>query len=316
MKEYFYFYKITNNINGKFYFGVHSTDDLNDGYMGSGVAIQRAIKKYGIENFTKEYVKFFEDEESMYDFEKQYITRDLVENKNCYNLTTGGTGGGKIGVVVTKDKSGNIFVVDVNDPRYISGELVHNTKGYTVVLDENGKPMQISLSDPNYHKYKHINAGKTIVLDENGKPMQISLSDPNYHKYKHINAGKAVVKDKNGKTFRVSKNDPRLLSGEFVGITSGELTIKDKDGNKIKVQKGDPRFKTGEICGHRKNMVTVKDKQGNIFSILKTDPRYISKEVVPLYSNYIWIVKDLKTKHIPPDQLEHYLSNGWRKGRK
>ena len=286
MKEYFYFYKITNNINGKFYFGVHSTDDLNDGYMGSGVAIQRAIKKYGIENFTKEYVKFFEDEESMYDFEKQYITRDLVENKNCYNLTTGGTGGGKIGVVVTKDKSGNIFVVDVNDPRYISGELVHNTKGYTVVLDENGKPMQISLSDPNYHKYKHINAGK------------------------------AVVKDKNGKTFRVSKNDPRLLSGEFVGITSGELTIKDKDGNKIKVQKGDPRFKTGEICGHRKNMVTVKDKQGNIFSILKTDPRYISKEVVPLYSNYIWIVKDLKTKHIPPDQLEHYLSNGWRKGRK
>lgn len=53
-KRYNFVYKTTNVLNGKIYIGVHSTDDLNDGYMGSGKAISTAIKKYGEENFTTE----------------------------------------------------------------------------------------------------------------------------------------------------------------------------------------------------------------------------------------------------------------------
>ena len=30
---YHYFYKITNNINGKFYYGIHNTSNLNDNYI-------------------------------------------------------------------------------------------------------------------------------------------------------------------------------------------------------------------------------------------------------------------------------------------
>ena len=40
-EKYFYLYKVTNMINGKIYIGVHSTDNLNDSYMGSGVALHR-----------------------------------------------------------------------------------------------------------------------------------------------------------------------------------------------------------------------------------------------------------------------------------
>ena len=54
-------YKITNIVNGKFYIGKHSTLDINDSYMGSGVAIKKAIKKYGKENFTKEILFEFEN---------------------------------------------------------------------------------------------------------------------------------------------------------------------------------------------------------------------------------------------------------------
>jgi len=37
--KFYYLYKIVNNINGKYYYGVHSTDDLEDGYAGSGKII-------------------------------------------------------------------------------------------------------------------------------------------------------------------------------------------------------------------------------------------------------------------------------------
>ena len=55
-------YKITNNVNGKYYIGKHQTKDLNDGYMGSGKFIKRAIEKYGVKNFTKEIIHVFDNE--------------------------------------------------------------------------------------------------------------------------------------------------------------------------------------------------------------------------------------------------------------
>ena len=91
MKRYNYIYKITNNINGKIYIGKHSTDKLNDGYMGSGVLIKKAIQKYGIENFTKEYLAFCDNEETLNWLERFYIKK--YNAKECgYNLSDGGEG--------------------------------------------------------------------------------------------------------------------------------------------------------------------------------------------------------------------------------
>ena len=42
--------KITNLVNEKIYIGAHQTSDLNDGYMGSGKIIKRAIEKFKTEN--------------------------------------------------------------------------------------------------------------------------------------------------------------------------------------------------------------------------------------------------------------------------
>ena len=57
--KYHYLYKITNEITNEYYYGVHSTDDLRDGYFGSGSALWENIKKYGRENFIKHILEFF-----------------------------------------------------------------------------------------------------------------------------------------------------------------------------------------------------------------------------------------------------------------
>ena len=92
MKQFNYIYLITNKINGKIYIGKHSTNDLNDNYYGSGVLIKKSIQKYGIENFTKEYLAFCDTEEKLNWFEKFYIKKYKAREVG-YNLADGGEGG-------------------------------------------------------------------------------------------------------------------------------------------------------------------------------------------------------------------------------
>lgn len=88
-----YLYQITNLINNKIYIGVHTTDNINDGYMGSGTAIKRAIKKYGIENFKKDIMGFFDTRELVLTEEEKIVDAGFVMRADTYNLRTGGIGG-------------------------------------------------------------------------------------------------------------------------------------------------------------------------------------------------------------------------------
>lgn len=90
---YYYLYCIINNENNKFYFGVHATDNLNDGYMGSGKALKASQELHGIDKFIKFILEFFDTEEEMYAREREIVTERAVKDPNCYNLTLGGNGG-------------------------------------------------------------------------------------------------------------------------------------------------------------------------------------------------------------------------------
>ena len=51
-----FIYLTTNLINGKQYIGSHD-GTIDDGYLGSGIAIKLAIKKYGKKKFQKRNFK-------------------------------------------------------------------------------------------------------------------------------------------------------------------------------------------------------------------------------------------------------------------
>ena len=87
---YYGIYKITNLLNGKMYIGQHTTSNIDDGYMGSGIHIGRAIKKYGKENFRKEWLMFCEDEEELNYMERVYVDQSWVDRSDTYNLNLGG----------------------------------------------------------------------------------------------------------------------------------------------------------------------------------------------------------------------------------
>jgi group I intron endonuclease len=87
---YYGLYKITNLVNGKMYIGQHVTDNLDDGYMGSGKLMKRALSKYGAENFRKEWLGFYEDEEELNYMERVFVDETWISRADTYNLQIGG----------------------------------------------------------------------------------------------------------------------------------------------------------------------------------------------------------------------------------
>lgn len=83
-------YKITNNLNGRYYIGRHSTLNVNDGYMGSGKGIINAVKKYGKDNFTKEIIAEAFTASDLWELENQIVNVDVVKDPLSYNMAYGG----------------------------------------------------------------------------------------------------------------------------------------------------------------------------------------------------------------------------------
>ncbi|ACL78373.1 segC homing endonuclease [Escherichia phage JS10] len=91
--RYFYLYCITNKLNGMIYVGVHQTDNLEDGYMGSGKALKEAQAELGMDNFDKHIIKFFGTQDECYLAEREIVNKSFAKSSLTYNIKKGGMGG-------------------------------------------------------------------------------------------------------------------------------------------------------------------------------------------------------------------------------
>ena len=285
-KIYHYFYKITNKINGNFYFGIHSTKNLNDGYMGSGTILHRAYKKYGIDSFEKEIIAFFDNREDASKYEAEIVNNSFIENSSCYNIRLGGDDVTTIGTVTAKDCDGNILQIpqkefDSNPDKYV-GVTCGTLSAKNI---ETGEINRITVDEyrNNKHKFKSFISDKTCVIDANtNEYIWVSIDEYyNSEKYKHSHSNKVLVKNKNNKCFIVDKTDDR--------IKTGELTLFWKNRQHTK----ETKEKLKEA--YRK----TNHQQGEKNSQFGT----------------CWITKDGINKKINKSEISLYESHGWCKGR-
>ena len=109
-KKYHFIYKTTNVLSGKYYIGMHSTDNLEDGYLGSGTRLRYSINKHGKENFVREILEFCKSREELKNREIEVVNLNEIAKEECINLVVGGIGGFislegvKKGALITNEK--------------------------------------------------------------------------------------------------------------------------------------------------------------------------------------------------------------------
>ena len=234
-----FLYKVTNNTNGKYYVGVRSskTDPMVsfDGYLGSGLAIKRAVKKYGKKSFHREVLVLCENAEYAYFLENRFVNDDFIKDKNNYNIVVGGKGGYigsdfynnkeyKKQVSERSKKQSKQFIIDHGEDAMID-RMKNVSAGCTKESRaKGGKSLKKRFNDPEFVAKKKESATKAwrredsderkVSVSENFKSYWANLSKEEYDeicaKRKKANKGMMSAFDlSNNKNVRVSKEEYR-----------------------------------------------------------------------------------------------------------
>ena len=171
MNIYYTIYKTTNTINNKIYIGKHKTTDLNDDYLGSGIALTDAIKKYGRENFTKEILYVLDNEYDMNNKECEIITEEFISLDTNYNMMLGGQGGWSLAIESRMTRYVNRLDQYNNNPQQCQGcgsILTHKSRNNKFCSHRCQNIHQNSMSELSPDRRREIMVKRNISGDKNG----------------------------------------------------------------------------------------------------------------------------------------------------
>lgn len=268
-RKYNYLYRITNTINGMVYIGVHKTDNLDDGYMGSGTVLKRAQKKYGIENFKKEILEFFDEYINALAKERELVTMEFIESNGNYNIREGGRGNCRwsSGMIkrLSEEKKKQFknpeFIKLMRERCYdnpirneklgrgIKNWISNNPEKHRERMDKiNKNPEKISKMAE-----KHRGMKRSEIAKKNMRDAQAKLRKNN-KKYCDVLSGrgkKYIHNPETGKIMRISSGEPIPLgwvsgfgprpSRNYTNMNLGSVFAHDPDTKRTK------RFKSKEM---------------------------------------------------------------------
>ena len=184
-RTYHYTYLITDHMNNKYYYGVHSTDfnpeDIEQ-YHSSSKQLKLLIKEFGIVNFSKSVRRYFQSRATADAWEHKVLRRLKVRtNTKFYNQTEGGIGYTTSGYLTVKDKvTGTHLRVAVDDP-YI---------GILYDCNSKGRPLTSEAKDHLSSLYKGV---KWVGKDN---PVHYLKDDPDWvRKISDANKGRSLNED-------------------------------------------------------------------------------------------------------------------------
>ena len=279
--KYHYLYKITNIITGEYYIGIHSTNDLDDGYFGSGRLLKNLIREFGKDQFKKEILKFCKDRLELLDCEEQYVNENTLNDKKCLNLICGGLGASyystKGTTTVRNPKTGKCFNVKIDDPRLKTGELIHSTKGKVTVFDsKSNKFISISTDDPRY------------ISGE----LKMKLSK------KFSGKGRTMIYNRTTNEYKCiyAKELNEYLKKGWIKQSKCKGRVSPTKGM-VWVCKGD-------------EMKIIKKEELQVY----LNDGWVNKRNVSPCKNKIGIIKDGINKFVNEEELQVYLNDGWVEG--
>jgi len=277
-RKFHIIYKTTHIASGKFYVGMHSTNNLEDGYMGSGKRIRHLLNKYGKEAHHFEILEFLSDRKLLAAREKEIVNEELLKNHLCVNLTVGGHGGWHTARKIHIDKL-------KNDPDYRSHhKAIGKIRG--IALAEKIKS--------NHHfglLFKLKSRQNRVVFKEKFK------DEADYKSH-----FKSIGKIGGDATAEKYKNDPKYKEQFKLMSALGNAVISEK-------RKNDEVYRNYRKAESRKAGLATAER-------LKNDPLLMEnrrQQCSSLGAGKIWITTGTENKRIPKFEA---IPSGWRKGRK
>lgn len=73
-----------------YYVGLHSTNNLEDGYFGSGTRIRRSVNLHGRTKHTMQILEYLQTREALLLREEQIVNSKMLSDPLCMNILRGG----------------------------------------------------------------------------------------------------------------------------------------------------------------------------------------------------------------------------------
>lgn len=167
-----FIYMTTNMIDGKRYIGQHKGYEYDE-YLGSGVRIVNAVKKYGKENFKREIICYCDTQEELDEQEIYWIKYyDAANSEDFYNIAEGGNG--------TCKTTGLTEEQEAERRRKISKAMSgpENPMYGVHLCGEDSGMYGKHHSEESKLKMRNAKLGRTLPEEQKKK---ISLNNPNVH---------------------------------------------------------------------------------------------------------------------------------------